>query len=75
MATLHFICEKAGAGKTTMARKSGRTVPAVVFCEDEWVDSIGFQLRSFDDFWSACSALGRGRISTHVRQARSETAL
>ena len=57
MATLHFICGKAGAGKTSLARELGRTLPALVFCEDEWIVRLGFEIRSPEEHFSASSKL------------------
>jgi predicted kinase len=61
MATLHFICGKAGAGKTTLARALGRTVPAVVFCEDEWFATLGLEIHGIDDLRNAMAKV-RGVI-------------
>jgi predicted kinase len=44
-----------GSGKTTLARELGRTLPAVVFCEDEWIDTLGFEIGSLEDFRKASS--------------------
>jgi predicted kinase len=53
VATLHFICGKAGSGKTTLARALGQSHSGVVFCEDEWISTLGFEIRSLDDFLQA----------------------
>jgi predicted kinase len=65
MATLHVIGGKAGAGKTTMARALGRSLPAIVFCEDEWIATLGFVVRSLEDYLAASSRC-RAVIATLV---------
>lgn len=58
MATLHFICGKAGSGKTTLARALGRSLPAIVFCEDQWICRLGFEIKSLEDFIRASARCG-----------------
>jgi predicted kinase len=58
VATLHFIGGKPGAGKTTLARALGRSVPAIVFCEDEWLETLGFEIHSLDDYRKAARRCG-----------------
>lgn len=53
MATLHFVCGKAGAGKTTLARAIARTAPAVLFCEDEWIQRQAGPIERLADYLKA----------------------
>ncbi len=59
MATLHLIGGKPGAGKSTLARELGRSLPAIVFCEDQWLETLGFQLRSLEDYRQAAHRCGQ----------------
>jgi predicted kinase len=59
MATLHFMGGKPGAGKSTLARELGRTLPAIVICEDEWLETLGFQIESFEDYRDAARRCGQ----------------
>jgi predicted kinase len=34
---LYFLCGRAGAGKTTLARKMSRERGAILICEDQWL--------------------------------------
>ena len=65
MATLHFISGKAGAGKTTLARKLGRELPAVVICEDEWLSQLSDPITSLEDYLKASQRL-RSALTAHV---------
>jgi len=49
MATLHFVCGKAGSGKTTLARELAARHAAVLFGEDEWLTLPDAQIDSLAD--------------------------
>ena len=65
MATLHFIVGKAGAGKTTLARRLGRELPAVVICEDEWLSQLSDPITNLDDYLAASRRL-RSALTPHL---------
>ena len=44
--TLVVICGLPGSGKTTHARRLEHDLPGVRFCPDEWMQSLGIDLRN-----------------------------
>jgi predicted kinase len=65
MATLHVCCGKAGAGKTTLARRIGREAQAVVICEDEWLSRLADPITNLAEYLTAARKL-RGVLAPHV---------
>ena len=50
-ATLHFLCGKAGAGKSTVARAIAAAAGATLVCEDVWLARLyGEEMRTFEDY-------------------------
>jgi predicted kinase len=57
MATLHFFCGKAGAGKTTAARKLAREAGAILICEDEWLSRLAEPITNLEDYLTATARI------------------
>lgn len=56
--TLHFLCGKAGAGKSTIAKMLAKDHEAILICEDVWLMRLyGDQMRTFDDYKSFAQRL------------------
>jgi len=50
-ACLHFLCGKAGAGKSTVARRLAAAHHAILLCEDIWLVRLyGDRMKTFDDY-------------------------
>jgi predicted kinase len=52
--TLHFICGRLAAGKTTLAQQLAASEPALLICEDFWLAKLSGGIHSFEDYltWS-----------------------
>jgi predicted kinase len=50
-ACLHFLCGKAGAGKSTLAQTLAATHHAILISEDIWLTRLfGDRMKTFDDY-------------------------
>ncbi|KIN79561.1 AAA family ATPase [Sulfitobacter mediterraneus] len=64
--TLHMLCGKIAAGKSTLARQLGQKPGTVLISEDEWLATLfSDQLDTLDDF-ARCSRRLRGIMGPHV---------
>jgi predicted kinase len=64
--TLHFICGKLAAGKTTLARQIARDAPALLISEDEWLFHLSGGIKTFEEYLHY-SARCRAILTPHVR--------
>ena len=64
--TLHLLCGKIAAGKSTLAAELARKPGTVLIAEDEWLSTLfGDQMRSVADYVRVSEKL-RGVMAPHV---------
>ena len=64
--TLHMLCGKIAAGKSTLAAELGESASTVVIAEDVWLHALfADQMTSLADFMR-CSALLRAIMGPHI---------
>lgn len=67
IATLHLLCGKVAAGKTTLARRLAEQHRALLISEDLWLSRLyPVEIRSFDDYLLHARRL-REVVGPHVR--------
>ncbi|MEX0871186.1 MAG: ATP-binding protein [Aquisalimonadaceae bacterium] len=66
--TLHFLCGKLAAGKTTLAREIAAEHGAVLICEDIWLQRLfPTDIADFNDYLTYSARLKRV-VAPHVRE-------
>jgi len=66
--TLHFMCGKMAAGKSTLSRQLADQHGAVLICEDIWLQQLyPTEIRGFDDYL-ACARRLKAVVAPHVLQ-------
>jgi predicted kinase len=65
--TLHFMCGKMAAGKSTLARKLAEQHDAILICEDLWLQQLyPAEIQGFDDYIAYARRL-KAVIAPHVK--------
>lgn len=65
-ATLHMLCGKIAAGKSTLSARLGEGEKTIVISEDRWIDQLyAPELKTLADFFERCERL-RATLSPHV---------
>ena len=64
-ATLHMLCGKIAAGKSTLSARLGGANNTIVISEDRWIAQLYPEIRGLGDFFERCERL-RGTLTPHV---------
>jgi predicted kinase len=65
-ATLHMLCGKIAAGKSTLSAKLGQAEKTLVIGEDRWIEQLyGPELKTLADFFERSERL-RATLAPHV---------
>ena len=64
-ATLHMLCGKIAAGKSTLSARLGGANHTIVISEDRWIAQLYPEIRGLGDFFERCERL-RGTLTPHV---------
>ena len=65
-ATLHMLCGKIAAGKSTLSARLGEAEKTIVISEDRWIAQLyGRELKTLADFFERCDRL-RATLAPHI---------
>jgi predicted kinase len=65
-ATLHMLCGKIAAGKSTLSAKLAQAEKTLMISEDRWIEQLyGPELRTLADYFERCDRL-RGTLAPHI---------
>ena len=55
-ATLHMMCGKIAAGKSTLSARLAEAKNTVVISEDRWMERLYPEIKTLPDFFERCEA-------------------